>query len=119
MNATIAKIVNLLFEDLAESEEVLAIRDEIQQNCQERYQDLREAGISEDDAIHAVIESLNGMEAIIPAKATKPQQSPKQPKRKRQQRSITKWKKKSAHGAAIPPTPPFMEFIWSIWAVQM
>ena len=65
MNATIAKIVNLLFEDLAESEEVLAIRDEIQQNCQERYQDLREAGISEDDAIHAVIESLSGMEEML------------------------------------------------------
>ena len=65
MNATIEKIVNLLFEDLAESEEVLAIHDEILQNCQERYQDLREAGISEDDAIHAVIESLSGMEEML------------------------------------------------------
>lgn len=65
MNATIAKIVNLLFEDLAETEETIAIREEILQNCQERYQDLREAGISEDDAIHAVIESLNGMEEML------------------------------------------------------
>ncbi len=65
MNPTIDKIVSLLFEDLAETEEVLAIREEILQNCQERYQDLREAGISEDDAVHAVIESLNGMEEML------------------------------------------------------
>ena len=44
MNATIEKIVNLLFEDLAETEETTAIREEVLQNCQERYQDLREAG---------------------------------------------------------------------------
>ncbi len=67
MNATIERIVNLLFEDLAESDEVAAIRDEILQNCQERYEDLREAGIGEDDAIHAVIESLNGMEEMLSA----------------------------------------------------
>lgn len=75
MNATIERIVNLLFEDLAESDEVAAIRDEILQNCQERYEDLREAGIGEDDAIHAVIESLNGMEEMLsayPRKGTGP-----------------------------------------------
>ena len=65
MNATIVKIVNLLFEDLAETEEIKAIHDEILQNCQERYQDLREDGMSEDDAIHAVVESLSGMEDML------------------------------------------------------
>ncbi len=75
MNATIEKIVNLLFEDLVETEETIAIREEILQNCQDRYQDLREAGISEDDAIHAVIESLSGMEEMLseyPRKADEP-----------------------------------------------
>ena len=75
MNVTIAKIVNLLFEDLVETEETIALREEILQNCQERYQDLREAGISEDDAIHAVIESLSGMEEMLseyPRKADEP-----------------------------------------------
>lgn len=79
MNATIEKIVNLLFEDLAETEETIAIREEILQNCQERYQDLREAGISEDDAIHAVIESLSGMEEMLseyPRKADESVQVP-------------------------------------------
>lgn len=65
MNATIEKIVSLLFEDLAETEEIAAIHEEILQNCQERYQDLREAGMGEDDAIHAVIESLSGMEEML------------------------------------------------------
>ena len=65
MNPTIEKIVGLLFEDLAPTDEVTAIREEVLQNCQERYQDLREAGISEDDAISAVIESLSGMEEML------------------------------------------------------
>ena len=65
MNATIEKIVSLLFEDLAQTEETIAIREEILQNCQERYQDLRDSGMNEDDAIHAVIESLNGMEEML------------------------------------------------------
>jgi len=82
MNATIRKIVDLLFEDLVESEETNAIREEILQNCQERYQDLREAGISEDDAIHAVIESLSGMEEMLseyPRKADEPVNVPEPP----------------------------------------
>ena len=75
MNPTIEKIVNLLFEDLVETDETRSIRDEILQNCQERYQDLRDAGISEDDAIHAVVESLSGMEEMLseyPRKADEP-----------------------------------------------
>ncbi len=82
MNATIAKIVELLFEDLVETEETIAIREEILQNCQERYQDLREAGIGEDDAIHAVIESLSGMEEMLseyPRKAEEPITAPEPP----------------------------------------
>jgi len=65
MNATIEKIVGLLFEDIEETEETLAIREEILTNCQERYADMLESGMSEDDAIHAVIESLNGMEEML------------------------------------------------------
>lgn len=82
MNATIRKIVDLLFEDLVENEETSAIREEILQNCQERYQDLREAGISEDDAIHAVIESLSGMEEMLseyPRKVDGPVNVPEPP----------------------------------------
>ena len=40
MNDTITKIVALLFEDLEETDETVALHDEILQNCQERYADL-------------------------------------------------------------------------------
>lgn len=99
MNATIEKIVNLLFEELAETEEVIAIREEILQNCQERYQDLREAGVSEDDAIHAVIESLSGMEEMLseyPRKADEPILEPEPPK---EDEKVCAW---SCHPADSP-----------------
>ena len=65
MNKTIEKIVGLLFEDLEDSEEVRAIHEEICLNCQERYEDKLAMGLSEDEAIHAVVESLSGMEEML------------------------------------------------------
>ncbi len=65
MNATVERIVNLLFEDLVQSEEVIALREEVMNNCQERYRDLREQGLTEDDAIGQVVESLKGMEEML------------------------------------------------------
>lgn len=65
MNPTIEKIVTLLFEDVAETDETRALCDEMLINCQERYEDLLENGLSEDEAIHAVLESLNGMEEVL------------------------------------------------------
>ena len=67
MNATVERIVNLLFEDLQESEEVIALREEVMNNCQERYRDLRAQGLGEDDAIGQVVESLKGMEEMLSA----------------------------------------------------
>lgn len=65
MNETIAKIVNMLFDDIQETDETRALREEIGENCQERYQDLLDSGMTQDDAIHAVLESLNGMEDVL------------------------------------------------------
>ena len=48
MNATVQRIVELLFEDLEMSAEVQAIKDEVMNNCQERYEDLLAQGLSED-----------------------------------------------------------------------
>ena len=77
MNATIDKIIHLLFEDIEETEETRAIHDEILTNCQERYADLVQNGMSEDDAIHAVVESLNGMEDMLKDFPRKPAEVPK------------------------------------------
>lgn len=65
MNDTVARIVEIMFQDVEMNEEVAAIRDEVMNNCQERYNDLVSSGVGEDDAIAAVIESLKGMEDVI------------------------------------------------------
>lgn len=65
MNATVARIVDLLFEDIEESEEVRSIHDEVMNNCQDRYSDLIRSGYGEDEAIGAVVESLKGMDEVL------------------------------------------------------
>lgn len=65
MNATVTRIVEILFQDTVMSEEVTAFKDEVMNNCQERYDDLRSCGMGEDEAIDAVVESLKGMEKVI------------------------------------------------------
>lgn len=64
-NETVERIVDLLFQDVEMSAEVQALYDETMSNCQERYQDMISRGLSEDDAIAAVVESLTGMEEVI------------------------------------------------------
>ncbi len=65
MNDTVARIVEIMFQEIEQNEETAAIRDEVMNNCQERYTDLVNSGVSEDDAIAAVIESLKGMEDVL------------------------------------------------------
>lgn len=65
MNETVAKIVELLFQDIEMNDEVQAIHDEVMDNCQERYSDLVAHGLTEDEAIGAVVESLKGMEDVL------------------------------------------------------
>lgn len=65
MNDTVARIVEIMFQDMEMNEETQAIRDEVMNNCQERYSDLVNSGLNEDDAIAAVIESLKGMEDVL------------------------------------------------------
>ena len=65
MNDTVARIVEIMFQDVEKNEETDAIREEVMNNCQERYIDLVNSGVSEDDAIAAVIESLKGMDEIL------------------------------------------------------
>lgn len=65
MNETISKIVDLLFEEIEPTEEVITLHDEVMNNCQERFSDLVESGLSADDATQAVVESLKGMEEML------------------------------------------------------
>lgn len=65
LNDTVARIVEIMFQDVEMNEETSAIRDEVMDNCQARYTDLVNSGMKEDDAIAAVIESLKGMEDVL------------------------------------------------------
>ena len=65
MNQTVKRIVDILFQDVAENEETNALHEELMNNCQEHYQDLIDRGLSEDEAVGEVVESLKGMKDVI------------------------------------------------------
>ena len=75
MNQTVKRIVDILFQDVVENEETSALHEELMNNCQEHYQDLISRGLSEDEAVGEVVESLKGMKDVIaqyPKKAAAP-----------------------------------------------
>ena len=65
MNQTVKRIVDILFQDTVENEETSALHEELMNNCQEHYQDLVSRGLSEDEAVGEVVESLKGMKDVI------------------------------------------------------
>ena len=65
MNETVGRIVEIMFQDVEMNEETAAIREEVMNNCQERFTDMVASGIGEDEAISAVVESLKGMEDVL------------------------------------------------------
>ena len=65
MNQTVKRIVDILFQDTVENEETCALHEELMNNCQEHYQDLIDRGLSEDEAVGEVVESLKGMKDVI------------------------------------------------------
>ena len=65
MNQTVKRIVDILFQDVVENEETSALHEELMNNCQEHYQDLIDRGLSEDEAVGEVVESLKGMKDVI------------------------------------------------------
>ena len=65
MNEKVTKIVDLLFRDVAPSEEVQALREEVLNNCQDRFNDLIHSGLSEEECLAAVAESLKGMDEVL------------------------------------------------------
>ncbi len=76
MNTLVKNMVDLLFQDVEENEETLALHEELMNNCQEHFQDLTSGGMSEDDAAQAVMDSLAGMQEVLdqyPRKAEQPE----------------------------------------------
>ncbi len=75
MNATVAKIVDILFQNVEMTDDVQAVHDEVMRNCQDRFDDLRAEGKTDDEAIACVIESLKGMEDVIASYPKKARES--------------------------------------------
>ena len=65
MNATIHGIIDHMFKDIADNTETRALHEELLNNCLEHYDDLIQRGMSETEAIDAVVESLKGMKEVI------------------------------------------------------
>ena len=65
MNQTVKRIVDILFQDTVENDETKALHEELMNNCQEHYQDLIGRGLSEDEAVAEVVESLKGIKDVI------------------------------------------------------
>ena len=65
MNASIQGIIDHMFRDTADNAETRALHEELLNNCQEHYDDLIARGLSETEAIDAVVDSLKGMKEVI------------------------------------------------------
>ena len=73
MNATICGLIDTLFKDTVDTIETRTMREELLNNCLEHYHDLLSRGLSETEAVDAVVESLNGMKEIIDEYPKKPE----------------------------------------------
>ena len=65
MNASIQGIIDHMFKDTVDNAETRALHEELLNNCLEHYDDLISRGMSDTEAIDAVVESLKGMKEVI------------------------------------------------------
>ena len=72
MNASIQGIIDYMFRDTVDNAETRALHEELLNNCLEHYDDLIGRGMSETEAIDAVVESLKGMKEVIDEYPKKP-----------------------------------------------
>jgi len=76
MNTKVTQMIELLFRDVQDSEEVQALREEVLNNCQDRFEDLVRGGLREEEALAAVMESLKGMEDVLKEYPRKEKEAP-------------------------------------------
>ena len=72
MNASIQGIIDYMFKDTVDNAETRALHEELLNNCLEHYDDLICRGMSETEAIDAVVDSLKGMKEVIDEYPKKP-----------------------------------------------
>ena len=84
MNASIQGIIDHMFRDTVDNAETRALHEELLNNCLEHYDDLIARGMSETEAIDAVVDSLKGMKEVIDEYPKKPGREAAQPEAKKQ-----------------------------------
>lgn len=83
MNASIQGIIDHMFRDTIDNTETRALHEELLNNCMEHYDDLIGRGMSETEAIDAVVDSLKGMKEVIDEYPKKPSAANKEAEEKK------------------------------------
>ncbi len=65
MNESIRVLMDQLFENAPDTEEIRSLREEITDNCEEHFRDLTAGGLSDEEAIREISSSLRGMEDVV------------------------------------------------------
>ncbi len=65
MNESIRVLMDQLFENAPDTEEIRSLREEITDNCEEHFRDLTAGGLSDEEAAREIASSLRGMEEVV------------------------------------------------------
>ena len=84
MNASIQGIIDHMFRDTVDNAETRALHEELLNNCLEHYDDLIGRGMSETEAIDAVVDSLKGMKEVIDEYPRKPGREENRPENRKE-----------------------------------
>jgi len=117
MNASIRAIIDHMFKDTVDTAETRALHEELLNNCLEHYDDLISRGMSDTEAIDAVVDSLKGMKEVIDEYPKKPGHSEEdKPEPEKQQEVPVINAEKPAGNAPEQERPT--EYVFSAGSVQ-
>ena len=105
MNATICGMIDVLFKDTVDTIETRTMREELLNNCLEHYNDLISRGLSETEAIDAVVESLNGMKEVI-------DEYPRKPGAEKKEEKIPEVRMEQSEATKEPPQEKPEEYVF-------
>lgn len=110
MNASIQAIIDHMFRDTADNAETRALHEELLNNCLEHYDDLIGRGMSETEAIDAVVDSLKGMKEVIDEYPKKAAAQNVRTETKQEQEEIPEIKAEKQPAMDIPPVEKPSEY---------
>ena len=113
MNATIQGIIDHMFRDTAVTAETRALHEELLNNCLEHYDDLIGRGMSETEAIDAVVDSLKGMKEVIDEYPKKPGIAEKEAAEKKAEIPVTEIGQKAEKKEEAPAAEKPAEYVFS------